>query len=92
MRSRGQDGKRKTDPSKNREGTGTRKGNCNGYTVRKFNFKGCATRRCEKHCRGELCLDSAFVLIEDHPPRKFSFKGCATRPTRRKTLHRRTMP
>jgi hypothetical protein len=40
MRSRGQDGKRKTDPSKNREGTGTRKGNCNGYTVRKFNLKG----------------------------------------------------
>ena len=27
-----------------------------------------ATTRCEKHCRGELCLDSAFVLIEGYPP------------------------
>ena len=40
IRSTGKDGKRKTDPSKNREGAGTRKGNCNDYTVRKFNFKG----------------------------------------------------
>ena len=27
-----------------------------------------ATTRCAKHCRAELRLDNAFVLIEGHPP------------------------
>ena len=29
-----------------------------------------ATTRCAKHCRAELRLDNAFVLIEGHPPAK----------------------
>src|ERR1700730_10662813 len=37
-----------------------------------------ATTRCAKHCRAELRLDNAFVLIEGHPPLNSSRSPSAT--------------